>query len=349
MRIAYSYIRMSTGRQIKGDSLRRQLEAARTWAEAKGYRLDDGLRDIGVSAHRGRNKTKGALAGFFRAVEDGTVEAGSILLIENVDRLSREKPLAALDTLRALLQAGIVVVPLDLGWELDEEVLNREPWRLQALLSMMERAHNESATKSHRGLQVMETKRRRAVDGIPFSTIGPGWLDNNGDGWIVVEAKAAIIREMFELAASGVGSYRIAIEFTRKGYPTFGGAKHWGSSYVSKTLRNEAVVGTWQPHREDENGRVLKMGEPILNHFPDIISKDLFLRVQRQILPKNSRGAKGRHFKNLFTGRCRCAACGDPIQAPPPQPHGFRAAPHAGFPGRGGIHRPHGRGHGAQL
>ena len=154
------------------------MNAARSWAAEKGLPLDDTLRDIGVSAHKGRNKIKGALAGFLRSVEEGTVKRGSILCIENMDRLSREKPLAALDTLRDLLRAGIVVVPLDLGWELDEESLKREPWRLQALLTMMERAHNESATKSRRGLQGSQTRRLgRIRRGSAASPRARGWHD----------------------------------------------------------------------------------------------------------------------------------------------------------------------------
>lgn len=56
--------------------------------------------------------------------------------------------MTALDTFRGIIRAGVVVVPLDLGWELDEPLLNRESWRINALISMMERAHNESAVKS---------------------------------------------------------------------------------------------------------------------------------------------------------------------------------------------------------
>ena len=57
---AYSYIRMSTEQQLKGDSLRRQLEMSRAYAERYNLLLDDTLRDLGVSAWKGVNKKKGA-------------------------------------------------------------------------------------------------------------------------------------------------------------------------------------------------------------------------------------------------------------------------------------------------
>lgn len=52
---AYSCIRMSTDVQLRGDSLRRQTEASRSYAEENGLDLveDFKLEDIGVSAfHR---------------------------------------------------------------------------------------------------------------------------------------------------------------------------------------------------------------------------------------------------------------------------------------------------------
>ena len=54
---AYSYVRMSTDIQLKGDSLRRQLEQSRDFAEKNDLELVEGsgLHDIGVSAFKGAN------------------------------------------------------------------------------------------------------------------------------------------------------------------------------------------------------------------------------------------------------------------------------------------------------
>ena len=61
---AYSYVRWSTPQQAKGDSLHRQLEKARAYAKEYNLDLDETLnfRDAGISAYRGRNVLKGALA-----------------------------------------------------------------------------------------------------------------------------------------------------------------------------------------------------------------------------------------------------------------------------------------------
>ena len=87
---AYSYLRFSTPEQMKGDSQRRQLEAAQSYAREKGLELDEQLtfHDLGVSGFRGANATTGKLKAFRRAIEDELVEAGSYLLVEDFDRLS---------------------------------------------------------------------------------------------------------------------------------------------------------------------------------------------------------------------------------------------------------------------
>src|SRR6185503_3713687 len=91
---AYSYLRFSTPDQFKGDSFSRQWRAAAAYAEANNLDLDHELtfHDLGVPGFRGANAERGKLAAFRRAVEDGRVTAGSYLLVEDFDRLSRMDP-----------------------------------------------------------------------------------------------------------------------------------------------------------------------------------------------------------------------------------------------------------------
>ena len=81
----YSYVGFSTPEQLKGDSLRRQMEMGQAWCDRHpGHYLDDGLRlqDLGVSAFKGRNQTEGALGAFVEAIETAKVKKGSVLLVE---------------------------------------------------------------------------------------------------------------------------------------------------------------------------------------------------------------------------------------------------------------------------
>ncbi len=90
----YSYTRFSQPDQKEGDSQERQDDKALAWAKRHGHVLDTKLklRDKGRSAFHGHHRTKGYLGLFLKAVESGKVPKGSILLVENIDRLGRETP-----------------------------------------------------------------------------------------------------------------------------------------------------------------------------------------------------------------------------------------------------------------
>ena len=68
---AYSYVRFSTPSQAAGASLQRQAERAAKYALEHGLTLDTELnmKDLGVSAFRGKNARTGALGGFLEAVQ----------------------------------------------------------------------------------------------------------------------------------------------------------------------------------------------------------------------------------------------------------------------------------------
>jgi DNA invertase Pin-like site-specific DNA recombinase len=120
---AYSYVRISTDAQLKGDGVRRQLDRSREYAAAHGLDLDENSpRDIGVSAYRGANVSSGNLGTFLDAVRVGKVERGSYLLVESLDRLSREQPLKSFSLFSDLISSGIIVVTL-----IDERVYGLQP------------------------------------------------------------------------------------------------------------------------------------------------------------------------------------------------------------------------------
>jgi DNA invertase Pin-like site-specific DNA recombinase len=116
---AYSYARFSSRAQAEGDSLRRQLSAAYAYAEANGLELDTSLQDLGVSAFTGANRVKGALKSFMDRVESGEIPRGSLLLIDSMDRLSRQDVTQATHQLLGIALAGITVVTLSDGRSFD--------------------------------------------------------------------------------------------------------------------------------------------------------------------------------------------------------------------------------------
>ena len=104
-RKVYSYLRFSAAKQADGASIARQTEYARKWAEDHGYVLDKALsmRDEGLSAYHQKHIKTGALGVFLEAVTAGTIPAGSVLIVEGLDRLSRAEPMLAQAQLLSLI------------------------------------------------------------------------------------------------------------------------------------------------------------------------------------------------------------------------------------------------------
>src|SRR5262249_14605389 len=149
----------------EGDSLRRQTEKAADWCRRHGARLDTAttLHDLGKSAFLGKhrkNPDRNALAAFLKLVEQGRVPRGSYLIVESLDRLTREDVRPALGLLLSLIDAGVRIVQLIPVEEVyDEDV---EPMQLMMALMELSRGHSESRVKSERNSAAWVEKRERA-------------------------------------------------------------------------------------------------------------------------------------------------------------------------------------------
>ena len=315
----YSYVRFSTPEQASGDSLRRQMEGARRYADSRGLELDESLsiRDLGVSAFKGGNVDQG-LGRFLEAVRNGLVEAGSILAVESLDRLSRQVPRKASKLLEEIVDAGITVATLSDGQEYTAERLDSDPMALILALMVAWRAHEESATKGRRVGAAWAEKRRkvRAGEAERLTLRGPSWLIPDGGGWRVDEPKADVVRRMYALTLAGWGEHRIAEALNLERVPVLGRGKLWHRSTVAKMLRNRAVIGELVPGRitHADGKRRRELEEPIPGAFPAIISEEDWLAVRSMkdghAPAVRGRGA-GRELANVLAGLARCPICGD--------------------------------------
>lgn len=317
----YSYTRFSTPEQAAGDSYRRQTEAARKWAEARGLVLDDRLSfaDEGVSAYRGSNIDGGTgLGAFLEACRKGLVEPDSYLLVESLDRLSRLPARRAQRLLSDIVDSGVTVVTLSDGQEYTAEKLDNDPTSLIISLLVSIRAHEESKTKGRRVSAAWAEKRERVRSGADekLTSRAPGWLEWSEEGWQFAEPHAATVRRVYQMTIDGIGEHVIAKALNEEGVPVMGRGKAWHRSTIAKLLRNPAVTGRLTPGRidYDEHGkrrRVLE--EPIEGAFPRVISEEDWLAV-RAIKDGTSPSSRGRPAKagiqNLFAGLAKCPDCG---------------------------------------
>jgi DNA invertase Pin-like site-specific DNA recombinase len=301
---------MSTDAQLKGDSLRRQLQQSLDYAARQGWEVaeQDQLRDIGISAFSGANVCGGALGQFLEAIRDRKVQEGSFLIIESLDRLSRQEVLKSLGLFIEILGAGVNIVTLTDGKTYTSA---SDFTDLTLSIAVMSRAHEESRTKSHR-IRAAWAHKRKTADARKLTAKCPSWLRLSADreSFEVLSERANIIASMFEDSAAGLGSYTIARRLNDARTPTFGRGKGWRSSTIAKFLASRAVLGEFQLHRVI-SGKQVPEGEPIKNYFPSIVSEQLFYRANaaKSVRRVSGRGRKGATISNLFSGLAKCAYC----------------------------------------
>ncbi len=330
---AFSYIRFSDKKQAMGDSLRRQLEWGPALAAARGWVLDTDLKlhDLGVSAFRGKNAATGALAGFLAAVKEGRVSKGDVLLLESLDRLSREDIDPAWETFRSILKAGVEIYTREPERHYVPADLSNFGTRIEVQAYML-RAFNESATKSMRGVEFWKRRRAILAEGKVIHQVVPAWLRLSEDRTrfeVIPEASKAI-RLIYRWAGQGMGLNPITHRLNREGVPPIGNnirrtvfKDGWRRSYVAKLLSDRAVVGEYQPHTmkmvpvdpNDPDGptrqKRVPQGSPVPHYFPQIISEDEWFRVRHAVKERGRQlGPKGIGIASLFTGLIRDARDG---------------------------------------
>jgi DNA invertase Pin-like site-specific DNA recombinase len=315
--IAYSYIRFSSTEQLKGDSLRRQSDLSKNYAEANGLELDTklNLRDLGISAFDKSNLNKGALGQFLKLVEDGMIPRGSYLLVESLDRLSRDKVMDALGIFLNILNAGIIIVTLA-----DNQVYSREKtndnWAsLIMSIVIMSRANEESATKSRR-IRASWDNKRQNITKKRFTARCPYWLKpSDGDtGFDLIPERVDVVKRIFQMSIDGIGTATIVKRLNGENVPLFSPKSDgWQTSYIQKVLSNRAVYGELQLNLQRDG--VLSAYDVIHDYYPAIMSKEDWLLAASIREGRRSRGgvAKGEGLSNLFSGLLKCGYCGGPM------------------------------------
>src|SRR5262245_14751203 len=290
---AYSYIRFSSKKQEEGDSIRRQTELTADWARRNRMHLDTSLApDRGLSAFRGKNRDLGALGEFLRLVERGTVLPGSHLVVESLDRLTREEIQPALLLILSLLQKGIRVVQLKPSEVTYDHKSDTTPIIL--MLVELSRGHSESKVKSDRNTEAWGQRRKAARAGeAVFTHKLPLWVEDRGGKLVAIPERARAVRRIFELSASGMGLYSIMNTLGAENVAPFGKSGRWSVAYLDLILKDRRALGEFQPRLR--GGK--PAGDPIPNYFPAVVTEVEWERARR--------GAWARHrpYKKREAGR----------------------------------------------
>lgn len=310
-RLAFSYQRVSSSQQVQEgrDGLDRQNAAFLPFCVSHGLEpAPEALQDRGVSAFRGKHRRRGALGVFLEAARQGAIPSGSVLVVEDLDRFSREAPA---DALRMLLNEvfaqGLAIGVARFNSVIREEDFNSNAGAALQLQIAIQMAHDYSRKLSERNESAWAARRRRAEQGEKYRAGRPFWLDwDAAAADFKVNSMAEIPRLITRLSLQGYGAPAIAKLLNADGHTTSTGLP-FSPSRVRNLAQDRALIGEKVWTRRDQVVRV----DPA--YYPPVVSQEDFNRSQQLIQGRaKNRGRVGRGtvVANLFQSVIRCSDCG---------------------------------------
>ncbi len=319
-RLGISYSRVSSGKQARDgrDGLDRQAALFEAFCERHGLQpAPDRLTDAGISAYSGKHRRTGALGRLLDAARQGAIPAGSVVVIEDVDRLSREVPT---DALRLLLD-GVFAQGLAIGVCRFDAVITEADFNanvgaaLQLQLAIGQ-AHEYSARLSSRVLSAWKRSADAACSGVKLPRLAPFWISwDRSSSDFYLNDHAALVQRMVQLSADGLGTTRIAAMLNAEGVRTVSnrrnhGGRAWTFGYVRQILCSRALIGEASLKVRGEPDRVLP------GYFPAAVSVADFeasLSAIQQRGQNRGRAGRGTLVRNILMGVLHCP-CGRTLQ-----------------------------------
>jgi len=320
LKTAYCYIRYSSPRQITGDSVRRQTEYSQRWASENGYRIVKTMIDKGKSGFTAENLASGELGKFVDQVKGGKIPEGTALLVESLDRLSREEVPKALELFLGIINSGVDIVTVGDDMRRYTRVA-LQMTDLVISIVIMSRGHEESRTKRDRATHAQAVRRQRLRGGEKLSGRHPNWLT-----WLpelkefqVVPERAKVIQDIYRMFRAGHTQMGIAMQLNRDRVPTMRAHEKqrgdgrvrqprtgWDNHSIKFFLTTRTVLGEYQPRGANR----IAEGPPIAGYYPRIINDDDFLEVQVLLAKTKGKGGGRRdHVENIFGTIARCQVC----------------------------------------
>jgi len=306
LKIGSAYIRVSDERQdeYSPDS---QLKKIREYAAKEGYVIPDEFvfYDDGIS---GRSTKKRDDFNRMIALAKEKAHSFDVIYVWKFSRFARnqEESMVYKNLLR---KKGITVVSVS------------EPIPEGHFGSLIERIIEwmDEFYSVNLGVEVTRGMTEKASRGEP--TCAPPFGYVMRDGWYypdVESGKADIVREVFNLYASGVKQREIAVLLGERGVRTKYG-KMPDNRWIEYMLSNPCYIGKirWSLNgaravskREYDNENIMT----VTGHHEPLISMDLWEEVQRKLeiqkiaYPKHSRRSQSVDY--MLKGLVRCSSCG---------------------------------------
>ena len=328
-KLAYSYRRFSSRQQSDGSSLQRQLEMAQEVCAAQGWQLVDLPPDAGVSAYKVKagdglfaaNMHKGNLGNFLERAERGEIKRGSILIIEKLDRFSRNYYDLVFPVWLNLLQSGIEIYSCVSRTHYTLETIRRNPMMAGMALIEMANANEYSSGMASRVSKAFAIRIAEASKGkkMCLGSWTPRWIDFTGskkgeEGKFSLNAKAETVRRVVNEYIGGMSMSLIARGLARDNVPNLKHGK-WSQGTVHQILQSECIVG-----------HATVKGVRLERYYPPAITDEVYQQLRAKLADNvNRKGGNPKSDKilSLFRNRVKCAKCGGNVTSAGNQLYGY--------------------------
>lgn len=304
-----AYARVSSDKDAAFHSLKAQTEYYENYITKRfNWALVDVYSDNGISGTT-INRPK-----FQRMLEDCRSGKVDLIITKSITRFARNT-VVLLETIRELKALGI-----DVFFEKENmHSISPDGELMLTLLAIYAEEEARSVSENQKW-----RIRKKFENGQPWVGDMLGYRLIDGE-MVIVPEEAEVVRLIFDLYLSGMGTQSIARKLNNDGIPTQN-AQYWRHAVIQQILRNEKYTGdmllqkTYRPdfrvkRKRRNNGEVRRYY--VENSHEAIISKDVFELAQSERRRRckkynpNYENAS-RDNSELFTGIMTCGLCGGP-------------------------------------
>ncbi len=284
--------------------------------------------DAGRSAFTGENLTKGKLGELTRRFLTGALDpAEHVVVVEELDRLSRQSPGVMTAWLTPLLNLGLTVAIANTGQLLTRSIMETDFGGFVTMMSSAFSNYEFSRKQRERG-NASWTKRRVAAEaGENLSRHRcRGWLrwDAEAKDYLPIPDRVWLVKEMFRLRLKGWGKGAIAKHFNELAakdarYKAWSTSKTppkaWTTTAIARIVQDRAVTGFVQYHRNPRGSeKKVPIGDPI-KVYPPVIDDALWARANDSRFDNQLKTqGRGRAVSNLLGPLAKCKQCGGTMQ-----------------------------------
>ncbi len=311
-----AYCRVSTDKRDQRNSLAAQTRFfEKEFAKHPNWIGKHIFNDEGISGTSLKKRDD-----FNKMIDAAKAGQYQLIITKDVSRFSRNVE-NAMSIVVDLQKRGVYIIFLS-----DEINTQRQEDR-ELLTAAIKQAEGESLKLSNK---VRWGQQESMLEGVVFGRkemFAYNIVRDENTGkqrFVIIPDEAAIVKRIFHMYASGMGTFKIAKQLEQEGIATKRFASGWSNTVILRLLRNEKYVGdlctgkTYTPDPLDHSKRYNRGESPqvyIRDHHPDeaIIDRELWDKVQQLLLENTtSDEAKAKHSNRYWvSGKVVCGECGE--------------------------------------